>query len=296
MIHYQDLERQLRGAWPQFIQSCTGYEIPHFKGKGHECPRCGGNDRAHWRNKDGRVGLFCRAACGHADSAYGSSTMTTPEQFIMDYCGWDFNELVSAAAQFLNVVPDNHSKKSKASTMRADLKAVIAKASPLKWQDSWLCGRYRIKPDELYMIDCVESVPLFGSWSGNVEAFLQVAGYGRQRVLGCNSSDGLYSIIGAPSERSVYFTNVTAAWVYHISTGEQCVFSSTPKHYKKSGCQAAFVKDGEYKTLESATSAYGVSNYIFPLNPSFFEFDRKTKELNHDQLCEFLTGVECGTI
>jgi hypothetical protein len=74
------------------------------------------------------------------------------------------------------------------------------------------------------------------------------------------------------------------------------VFSPTPKHYKKSGCKAAFVKDGEYKTLDAATSAYGVSNYIFPLNPSFFEFDRKTKELDHDQLCAFLTGVECGTL
>lgn len=296
MSEYSEIERQLRGAWPQFIQSCTGYEIPGFKGKGHACPRCGGNDRAHWKQKDGRVGLFCRGACGNADSAYGSNTMTTPEQFIMDCCGWEFSELARAAEQFLNIVPVKHSKKSKEPTMRADLKVVIAKASPLKWHDSWLCGRFMIKPDELYMIDGVESFPLFGSWSGNVEAFLQVAGYGRQRVTGCMSKDGLYLVIGKPTERQVFFTNMTAALVYHKATGEQCVFSPTPSYYKKSGCTAAFVKDGEYETLDAATSFYGVSNYIYPLNPSFFEFDRKTKELDHDQLCEFLTGVECGTL
>ena len=295
MNDYQDLERKLRGAWPQFIQSCTGYEIPGFKGKGHQCPRCGGNDRAHWRQKEGRIGLFCRAACGHADSAYGSNTMTTPEQFIMDYCGWDFVELVRAAEQFLNVAPQNNSKKSKEPAIRADLKAVIAKAVPLKWQDSWLCGRFMIQPDELYMVDGIESFPLFGSWSGNVEAFLQVAGYGKHRVIGNLSADGLYQIIGSKTERSVFFTNITASWVYHKATGQQCVFSPTPKHYKKSGCSAAFVKDGCYETLIAAVSAYGVSSYIYPENPSFFEFDRKYKELDHDQLCAFLTGVECGS-
>ena len=296
MIEYSEIERQLRGSWPAFIQSCTGYQIPSFNKKGHPCRRCGGNDRAHWRLKDGRVGLFCRAACGTSDSAYGSNTMTTPEQFILDYNGWDFPELCRAAEQWLNIAPEKHFKKSKEPAIRADLKAFIEKASPLNWYDSWLCGRFMIKPDELYLIDGIESFPLIGGWSGKVEAFLQVAGYGKQRVVGSMSADGLYCVIGRPTERSVFFTNITAAWVYHQSTGEQCIFSPTPKHYKKSDCKAAFVKDGDYETLIAAVSAYGVSSYIYPKNPSFYEFDKKHVELNHDQLCEFLTGVECGTI
>lgn len=296
MNNYQDIERQLRGSWPAFIQNCTGYQIPGFNSKGHSCPRCGGNDRAHWRLKDGRVGLFCRAACGTADSAYGSNTMTTPEQFIMDFNGWEFPDLCRAAEQWLNIAPDNHPKKSKGRAIRADLKAVIAKASLLKWHDSWLCGRFMIKPDELYMIDGVESFPLIGAWSENTEAFLQVAGYGRQRVIGSMSADGLYCVIGKPADRKVFFTNMAAAWVYHGVTGGQCVFSPRPDYYKKSGCSAAFVKDGSYETLSAAVSAYGVSSYIYPVNPSFYEFDKKHDELNHDQLCDFLTGVECGTL
>lgn len=296
MNNYQDMERQLRGSWAAFIKECTGYEIPGFNSKGHSCPRCGGHDRAHWREKDGRIGLFCRAACGNADSAYGSNTMTTPEQFIIDNNGWDFPEFCRAAERWLNIAPDNNSKKSKEPTIRADLKAVIQRARPLQWQESALCGRFMIKPDELYVIDNIEAFPLVGSWSGNVEAFLQVAGYAKHRVIGLMSKDGLFCIIGKPSQRKVFFTNITAAWVYNKQTGEQCVFSPTPKHYKKSGCTAAFVKDDSYETLDLATSAYGVSSYIYPINPSFYEFDKKHAELNHAQLCEFLTGVECGTL
>lgn len=296
MSDYAEIERQLRGSWPAFVQSCTGYEIPRFNGKGHSCPRCGGDDRSHWREKDGRIGLFCRAACGGSDSAYGSNTMTTPEQFIMDYNGWDFSELCRAAEQWLNIVPANNSKKSKSPAIRSDLKEVITRARPIKWYESWLCGRFMMRPDELYIIDDVESFPLIGSWSGNVEAFLQVKGYGMQKVIGSISADGLYAIIGKPTERRVFFTNIAAAWVYHQITGEQCLFATKPAYFKKSGCTAAFVKDGKYETLDSASSAYGVSSYIYPANPSFYEFDKKHTELNHDQLCEFLTGVECGTL
>lgn len=296
MSDYQDIERMLRGCWPDFIASATGYQIPGFKGAGHPCPQCGGNDRAHWRQKDGRVGLFCRGACGHADSAYGSNTMTTPEQFIMDYCGWSFAEFAAQAEQYLNIAPRNNPKKSKEPVMRSDLKAIVQKATPYKWQESWLCGRFMIKPDELYLIDGIESFPLIGEWSGKLEAFLQVAGYGKHRVLGSMSADGLYCVIGSLTRRKVFFTNIAAAWIYHNATGEQCVFSASHKHYKKSACSAAFVKDGDYETLYNASFAYGVSSYIYPINPTFYEFDRKHAEINHDQLCDFLTGVECGTL
>lgn len=296
MTDYQELERMLRGSWPAFIRECTGYEIQKFNKGGHPCPQCGGNDRAHWRLKDGRVGLFCRAACGASDSAYGSNTMTTPEQFIMDYNGWDFPALCRAAEQFLNVVPNNSSNKSKERTVRADLKAVIDKASPIKWHESWLAGRFMIKPDELFMIDGIESVPIIGEWSERTEAFLQIAGYGKQRVIGSMSATGLYAVIGSLTKRKVFFTNYCAAWVYHHVTGEQCIFSPLPGYFKKSGCSAVFVKNGEYDTLDKASGFYGVTNYIYPVKPSFFEFDKKLVEVNHDQLCALLTGVECGTL
>lgn len=296
MADYTDLEPMLRGQWPEFITSVTGYSIPHFKGTGHECPQCGGDDRAHWRQRDGRVALFCRGACGTSDSAYGSNTMTPCEQFVMQHNGWSFNELCQAAADFLRVSPKD-SKKSKNQQMSQELKNVIASAKHLRWQDSEYCSRYACAIEPLYDIGGFPSVPLVDFENGETKAFLIIGGYGKQKVVGAAFTERLCYVIGkSKGGDCIFFTNITAAFIFHKKTGLQCLFSPSYKLFKKTNCNAVFVKDGNYETLIKAVSAYGVTEYIWPLNDENFEFENECEWLDHDQLCERLTEVEIGSL
>lgn len=101
-----DIEPQMRGQWQAFIANEIGFEPiteGRGKGKGHECPICGGKDRAHFKEKDGRVFLFCRGACGNKNSTWGSNTCSTPEYVCMTVRGYDFPTLVERCADWLGV-------------------------------------------------------------------------------------------------------------------------------------------------------------------------------------------------
>lgn len=111
MIDYKDVEPLLSGLWPS-IMSMYGINVGDFKSlntKNGPCPLCGGNDRAHWREQQGRIALFCRTCA--ADS------MHSPENVIMDATGMSFYELVKNLADYVNHVPIEHIKKAKAQKM-----------------------------------------------------------------------------------------------------------------------------------------------------------------------------------
>ena len=99
MIDYKDLEPQLRGLWPE-IFTAIGLKIPKMRGKNsvnHPCPLCGGDDRAHWREQNGRLALFCRSCA--ADS------MHSPETVYRAVTGVTFGEMVSQLAGYVCHVP-----------------------------------------------------------------------------------------------------------------------------------------------------------------------------------------------
>lgn len=106
MLDYIDIEPQMRGQWEGFIASETGVN-PNLdgksRGKNGECPICGGNDRAHFREHDGRVFLFCRGGCGNTNSTWGNDTCSTPEYICMTLGGYDFPTLVERCADWLNI-------------------------------------------------------------------------------------------------------------------------------------------------------------------------------------------------
>ncbi len=96
MIDYKEFQHLLNGQWEEVLKT-YGIEIPKMRGKNstnYPCPCCGGDDRAHWRESDGRLALFCRSCA--ADS------MKSPEQVIQEVCSIGFNELVHNLADFVN--------------------------------------------------------------------------------------------------------------------------------------------------------------------------------------------------
>ena len=98
-LDYREFSHQLDGHW-EHILAQYGIELPPMRGinsKNSECPLCGGHDRAHWRDVDGRLCLFCRHCA--ADS------MHSPENVIMEYAGISFSELVKDLADYVNHVP-----------------------------------------------------------------------------------------------------------------------------------------------------------------------------------------------
>lgn len=98
-LDYREFSHQLDGHWDHVLAQ-YGIELPQMRGinsKNGECPLCGGDDRAHWRDVDGRLCLFCRNCA--ADS------MHPPENVIMEYAGISFGELVKDLADYVNHVP-----------------------------------------------------------------------------------------------------------------------------------------------------------------------------------------------
>jgi phage/plasmid primase-like uncharacterized protein len=100
MINYKtDIEPHLRGLWPDVFRQ-YGIEVGDFKGrntKNGACPLCGGDDRAHFRDDNGRVSLYCRHCA--ADS------MKSAENVIMEYLAIDFKQFVDDMTKYLNLTP-----------------------------------------------------------------------------------------------------------------------------------------------------------------------------------------------
>ena len=99
MIDYRNkVEPKLRGMWQEFFES-VGISVGAIKGvnsKNGPCPLCGGDDRAHYRDVDGRLSLYCRSCA--ADS------MKAPEQVYMEATGRSFAQFVEDASRFVSYV------------------------------------------------------------------------------------------------------------------------------------------------------------------------------------------------
>lgn len=100
MINYNfDIKPKLAGLWGDIFES-IGISIPRFKGKNSlngPCPLCGGEDRAHWRDSDGHLCLYCRNCA--------PDTMHSPESVFMAVCGVSFPVMVEQLANYVNHIP-----------------------------------------------------------------------------------------------------------------------------------------------------------------------------------------------
>lgn len=100
MINYKtDIEPHLNGLWPEVLAQ-YGITVGDFKGrntKNADCPLCGGDDRAHWREDNGRVSLYCRHCA--ADS------MKSAENVILERFGIGFKQFCDDMIKYLNLTP-----------------------------------------------------------------------------------------------------------------------------------------------------------------------------------------------
>lgn len=106
MNDYQQIQPMLVGRWEEILEM-YGISVGKWKGKNtvnQSCPCCGGEDRAHWREQDGRIALYCRGCA--ADS------MKSPESVIMELTGVTFGQLVNDLAQFANYQEPEKIKKA----------------------------------------------------------------------------------------------------------------------------------------------------------------------------------------
>lgn len=104
MIDYRNrVEPKLRGMWQELFES-VGISVGAIKGvnsKNGPCPLCSvdpEDDRAHWREQDGRIALYCRQC--------SDNSMHSPEYVYMQATGRSFAEFVQDAANFVSYVPN----------------------------------------------------------------------------------------------------------------------------------------------------------------------------------------------
>lgn len=101
MIDYRnEIAPKMLGLWPEFFAN-IGIDVGVMRGqnsKNGPCPLCGGDDRAHWRDVDGRLSLYCRVCA--ADS------MKSPEAVYMEATGRSFAQFVEDASRFVSYVPN----------------------------------------------------------------------------------------------------------------------------------------------------------------------------------------------
>ena len=101
MIDYRnEIAPKMLGLWPEFFAN-IGIDVGVMRGqnsKNGPCPLCGGEDRSHWRDVDGRLSLYCRVCA--ADS------MKSPEAVYMEATGRSFAQFVEDASHFVSYVPN----------------------------------------------------------------------------------------------------------------------------------------------------------------------------------------------
>lgn len=103
MIDYRnEIAPKMLGLWPEFFDN-IGIDVGVMRGqnsKNGPCPLCSvdpEDDRAHWREQDGRIALYCRQC--------SDNSMHSPEYVYMQATGRSFAEFVQDAANFISFVP-----------------------------------------------------------------------------------------------------------------------------------------------------------------------------------------------
>lgn len=106
---WKDVQTAAVGQWPEILQA---HGIPYrHRRKNGPCPRCGGDDRAHWRDSGGRALLYCRQCGTH----WG-------DQILQELCfGGDFARMCNELGHWLHCQPAERKQAVKS-------RAKIAKA------------------------------------------------------------------------------------------------------------------------------------------------------------------------
>lgn len=107
MYDYKEIEPMLTGRWEEVL-SIFDIQVPKFRGINtinHPCPLCGGTDRAHWRQVEGRLSLYCRGCA--------SDRMKSPEEVIQEAHNISFSDLCNDLGEFIGAQSDEKIKRSR---------------------------------------------------------------------------------------------------------------------------------------------------------------------------------------
>lgn len=99
-IDYKDVSQSATGLWDAILPA-MGVELRKLNKNG-PCVLCGGNDRAHFFERQGRIMNYCRHGCGNSGDG---NCVSSPEFLLMEVNHWTFPQMVNAVADFLNVTP-----------------------------------------------------------------------------------------------------------------------------------------------------------------------------------------------
>lgn len=177
MIDYRtEIAPKMLGLWPEFFAG-VGLDVGVMRGqnsKNGPCPLCGGTDRAHFREEDGRLALYCRAC--------SDGGMWSPEDVYMQVTGRTFGQFVQDAANFVSFVPTEV------------FSAKVAERQALK-EPRYCKSMSNAECEALLAItdDGIEKLPVFKRISGKL-VMCNVAGLRGGEFIGF--ATGKYSSLG----------------------------------------------------------------------------------------------------
>lgn len=275
-MRYEDIEPMMRDRWDQFFLQELGIEVPDRHKKNMPCPVCGGDDRAHFRNDEGRLFLYCRHGCGS-----GGSNSTSPEELVMKLGGIDFPELVKRAAEFSGYAAHNYTQhkthNTKPKAPRTVAESALSVSEIKRWFEIPVTARNAITGDngEFLSINGNLAVPMYFYNQNDKDkrprltCVVEVLPDEKTKTHGF--SRGSFATVGALTEDKVFCTCYISALLVNKITGKQCIFSPSPKAFKRAaslfGVNYVFVKAPitDIETIDLALLAYyDLPTYLIP--------------------------------
>lgn len=280
-MRYEDIEPMMRGQWDQFFSAELGIEVPDRAKKNMPCPVCGGDDRAHFRDGEGRLFLFCRAGCGE-----GGKESTSPEELSMKLGGFDFPELVNKLADFVGYIDHNQAPTKRQSVFapiynphkspqqyaqeapRNPAESALAETEIKSWANIPVTARNAVSGEagDFLTINGNLAVPMYFYNPTKKDARPRLTGVievnADEKTITHGFSRGSFAIVGAPSDNKVFCTCYISALLVNKITGYQCLFSPSPTSLKKAletfGVNHVFVKTPitNIETIDLALLAY----------------------------------------
>ena len=234
-IKYKEIQDQLSGMWPDILMM-YGINVGDFKGlntKNSSCPCCGGTDRAHWREQQGRVSLFCRGCC--------PDSMKSAEDVILETTNMNFNELVNNLADYINHIPLEKIQQAKIKAKavptrnmppdhKQDHVAVEKFIESCEWCHSMnLLGKNAPNPQKLPSKNDVDYWPMYNK-DGITVNLVKYANDVPQFIAGGISYGALYTIKG--SDHSIIVDDPIDGILCWYKTKATILIAFTPENLR----------------------------------------------------------------
>lgn len=212
---WQDVQQAALGQWPDILKAHGVSFRP--KRKNGPCPLCGGNDRAHFRESDGRVLLYCR----HCGTHWADSVLLD-----LAFAG-DFNRMCNELGDWLHVRPAEAKTQAKVAAA-SDVDSVLLasrmnKAKKVYQQTRRVTEqRHGIEFPAFALMDGI-AIPL--KLAGKLCDWIYIVGDEQEVIEGEPVPGSAATLKGSNSDKRPVITPrfMDAVWLHHLSKGETTV-------------------------------------------------------------------------